>query len=155
MGRFLQRFQKRIESRRTQHMHLVDNKDLIFSDRRRNTHLVDQGTDVVNRVIGGGIEFMDIIGTLFVESLAGFAFVTGFPVGSRIQAIDRLGKDTGTRGLTHSTGTAKEVGMSQLVTLYCIFKCSCQGFLSHHATKSRRTVFPCRYNIIIHSLLFY
>ena len=155
MGRFLQCFQKRIESCRTQHMHLVDNKDLIFSDWRWNTHLVDQGTDVVNRVIGGCIEFRDIIRTLLVECLAGFAFVTGFPVGSRIQTIDRLGKDTGARSLTHSTGTAKEIGMSQLVTLYCIFECSCQGLLAYHTTKSRRTVFPCRYNIIIHSLLFY
>ena len=155
MGRFLQCFQKCIESRRTQHMHLIDNKDLVFSDRRRNAHLVDQGTDVIDRVVGGGIEFMDIIRTLLVEGLAGFAFVTGFPVGSRIQTIDRLGKDTGTRSLAHSTGTAKEVGMSQLVTLYCILKCSCQGLLSYHTTKSRRTVFPCRYNIIIHSLLFY
>ena len=154
MGRFLQCFQKCIESRRTQHMHLIDNKDLVFSDRRRNAHLVDQGTDVIDRVVGGGIEFMDIIRTLLVEGLAGFAFVTGFPVGSRIQTIDRLGKDTGTRSLAHSTGTAKEVGMSQLVTLYCILKCSCQGLLSYHTTKSRRTVFPCRYNIIIHSLLF-
>ena len=54
-----------------------------------------------------------------------------------------------------SIDSAKEVGMSQLVTLYCILKCSCQGLLSYHTTKSRRTVFPCRYNIIIHSLLFY
>ena len=109
-------------------MHLIDNKNLVFSDRRRNAHLVDQGTDVIDRVVGGGIEFMDIIRTLLVEGLAGFAFVTGFPVGSRIQTIDRLGKDTGTRSLAHSTGTAKEVGMSQLVTLYCILKCSCKDF---------------------------
>ena len=119
--------------------------------RNYQLHLVDQGTDVIDRVVGGGIEFMDIIRTLLVECLAGFAFVTGFPVGSRIQTIDRLGKDTGTRSLAHSTGTAKEVGMSQLVTLYCILKCSCQGLLAYHTTKSRRTVFPCRNYIIIHS----
>ena len=51
-------------------MNLIDDEDLIFSDCRRDTHLVDQRTDIVDRVVGGSIQFMNIIGTLFIESLA-------------------------------------------------------------------------------------
>ncbi len=70
MRRLLQRFQESVECSRTQHMNLIDDEYLIFSDCRRDTHLVDQRTDIVDRVVGGSIQFMNIIGTLFIESLA-------------------------------------------------------------------------------------
>ena len=61
MRRFLQCLQERVESGGCQHMDLVNNEDFVFTDWRRDTHLVDQGTDIVHRVIRGGIQFMDIV----------------------------------------------------------------------------------------------
>jgi len=119
--RFFQRFQERIESGRAQHVHLIDDEYFIFTDSRRNTHLIDQRTDIVYRVVGCCIQFMNVIGTLFVESLTGFALVAGFSIGSRSQTVDRLRKDSCTRSFSDTTRSAKQIGMSKLVTLYCIF----------------------------------
>ncbi len=97
---------------------------------------------------------MNIVRTLFIESPARLARITSLAIRYRIQAIDRLRKDTGTRGLSYSTRTAKQVGMRQFVTLYRIFQRSGKRLLPYYTPESGRAIFSCRYNIIIHSLLF-
>ena len=61
MGRLLQRLQESVESGRTQHMDLINDKDLILSDWGRDTHLLDQRADVVDRVVRRRIKLMDVI----------------------------------------------------------------------------------------------
>ena len=56
MRRWLfQCLQKGIERRCRQHVHLIDDIDAIATDLRRNAHLVNQITDIVNRVVRCGI----------------------------------------------------------------------------------------------------
>ena len=61
MGRLLQRLQESVESGRTQHMDLINDKDLILSDWGRDTHLLDQRADVVDRIVRRRIKLMDVI----------------------------------------------------------------------------------------------
>ena len=62
MGRgLLQRFEKGVKSAGREHVHFVDNVNLVFAQLWRNAHLFGQRTDVVNRVVGGGIQFVNIV----------------------------------------------------------------------------------------------
>ena len=60
-GWFFQRFQESVESRSGQHVYLVDDIYFIFSYLGRNTHLFHQLADIVNGVVGCGIQFMDVV----------------------------------------------------------------------------------------------
>lgn len=73
-------------------MHLIDDIDLVFSDLWWNTHLIDQGPNVVDGVVGCSIQLVNIVGALFVKSYARLASVTGFMFRCRFKAIDGLGK---------------------------------------------------------------
>ena len=44
-----------------EHMHLVDNIYFILANLWRDAYLFHQLTDIVHRVVGGSIKFMDII----------------------------------------------------------------------------------------------
>ncbi|OAV67832.1 hypothetical protein Barb6XT_01301 [Bacteroidales bacterium Barb6XT] len=119
--RFFQRFEESIESRRTEHVHLINDKDLIPADGRRNAHLLNERADVLHRIVGSRIQFMYIIGTLLVESRAGFAGVAGFALRRGSQAVDCFCKDAGAGGFSYPARSAKQVGVRQLVVLYGIF----------------------------------
>ena len=75
-------------------MDFIDDIHLVFSDLRRDPHLVDQVPDIIHRVVGGGIKLMDVERSGPVERQAGFAFVAGFYLIDRVEAIDRFGQDT-------------------------------------------------------------
>ena len=59
--RFFQRFQERIESRCREHMHLVDDICLILTNLWRDAYLLHQLANVIHRVIGSSIEFVNIV----------------------------------------------------------------------------------------------
>ncbi len=58
--RLLQRFQKGIERRGAEHMHFIDDIYLVFACLRGKTHLFHQRPDIVDRVVAGGIQLMNI-----------------------------------------------------------------------------------------------
>ena len=59
--RFLQRFQKSVESSRREHVYLVDDKHFVTADLWWDTRLVHQRLDVFNRVVGGSIQFENVV----------------------------------------------------------------------------------------------
>ena len=152
-GRFLQRLQERIEGGTREHVHLVDDEHLVATYLRRNLHLLDQLADVLHRVVAGGIQFVDAHRALFVEGLAALTLSAGLSFGRRCQAVDGLGKDAGTRRLTHSARPAEEVGMSQLTRRDGILQRRGQRTLPHDGIKRQWPVFSRRYYIFFHTLL--
>ena len=48
-------------------MHLVDDIDAVFAYLWRYTHLVDEGTDVLDGVVGRSIQLVDVEGALLIE----------------------------------------------------------------------------------------
>ena len=147
---FLQRLQERVEGGRREHVHLVDDEDLVLAYLRRNARLLHQGLDVLHRIVGGSIQLEDVQGTLLVERLTALALITRLTIGRRVLAVDGFGKDAGTGGLSHTTGSAEQIGMGQFARLYGILQCRCQGCLSYDRIKRHRSVFSCRNDIFFH-----
>ena len=83
MRRFFQCLQECIEGRLRKHVNLVDDVYLVLADLWRDAYLVNQGTDIVHRVVRCSIEFVYVVRALFVECHARFALVASFPIGCR------------------------------------------------------------------------
>ena len=78
-------------------------------------------------------EFVDVVGALFVEGAARFAFVAGLALGGKVLAVDGLRKDTGARGLAYSAGAAEQVGVRQLIAQDGILQGGGKRLLPHYA----------------------
>src|SRR5262249_2004039 len=59
-GRLLQRLQERVEGALGQHVHLVDEVDLVARQQRFVARAFDDLADVVNAGVGGGVHFQHI-----------------------------------------------------------------------------------------------
>ena len=113
-------------------MYLVDDIDGVLTDLRRDTHLVDEVADVLHGVIRCRIQLVNVKRPLLIEGLTRLAFVAGIKTVLRIQAVNGLGEDTRTSGLTYSTRTAEEVRMSQTVLTNRVLQGLRQGLLTYH-----------------------
>ena len=108
--RFLQRFQKRIECRRGQHMYLVDDEYTLFALGRRIGDILADITDVVNTVVGGGVHFDDIGDGTGQDSAAGITDTARIAV-IGIFTVECSGKQLGTGGFTGTARAAEQVCM--------------------------------------------
>ena len=131
MGWFFKRLEEGVESGGREHVDLVDDIDLVLTYLWRNAHLFYQLTNLINRVVAGCIQLVDIIGTLLVEGHARFAGIACLAIRTGIETVDGFGKDTGTCRFTHTARTAEEVGVSQFARGYGVLQCSGQCLLSH------------------------
>ena len=112
MGRrFFQRLEQRIEGRRGQHVHLVDDVYLILAGAGGVGSLIPQVADIVHAVVGCGVHLHHIQNAAVVDALADLAFAAGVAV-LRVQAVDRLGKDLGTGGLAGAAHAGEQVGVA-------------------------------------------
>ena len=149
--RFFQRFQKGIECCSGEHVHLVDDEHLVSAHLWRNTHLVDELTDVLHGVVGGGIKFVNVVAALLVEGGATLAGVASIAARRGAEAVDGFGKNAGTCGFSDAARTAKQIGVSQFAGCNGIFQRCGEGVLSHHAVKRVGPVFSCRYDVVAHN----
>jgi hypothetical protein len=77
-------------------MNLIYDIDLIFSSLWCEPYLLNQRPDVINGVVGGSIQFMDIERASFVERCTGMTLITSFPVRLQVLTVDCFCQDTGT-----------------------------------------------------------
>ena len=134
-------------------MDLVNNEDFVFTDWRRDTHLVDQGTDIVHRVIRGGIQFMDIVERCSLKARHDSHALQASPSAVGFKQLIVFAKIRAHE--VFPTPRGPQTGKHALICYFCIaFSCSGKRLLPYNTTEGRRAIFSCRYNIIIHSLLF-
>jgi len=114
---------------------------LVPARLRGKPHLIYELTDVLYRVIRGGIELMDIKRTIMIERHTGLAFIAGFDPGGDIFAVDSLGQYTCRCGLAHPARPAEKERMGQLSRPDGILQGSRYMLLTHHILKSGRAVF--------------
>ena len=150
--RLFERFQKGVERRRREHVHLVDDIDAVTPDLRRNAHLIDQRANVVHRIVRGSIEFVYVERALLVESAARFALVAGFAVGGWVRAVDSFGKNACAGGFAHATRTAKEVSVRQMVGSDGIFERRGECLLPYYRLECCGTIFARRYDVLFHKI---
>ena len=122
-------------------MDLIYDIDLILTSLWCKAYLLYQGPDIIDRVIAGGIQLMDIHGGTVIERHTGMTAVTGFTIGLQVLAIDSFSQDTGTGGLTYTPGTAEQEGMGQVVVLDGILEGGGDMLLSYNGIKGLRTIF--------------
>ena len=101
-------------------MHLVDDIDLVFTLGGRVGYLVPDLSDVVHAVVGGGVDLYHIHGSACRYRAAGRARSAGIAV-HRVFTVHRPGEDLRHGCLTGTSGTAKQVGMSDSVCFDLIF----------------------------------
>ena len=91
--RLFQCLEEGVEGGLRQHVDLVDDIDAVLAHLRRHLDLLDQGLDVIDTVVGGGVQFVDAVGTAFLEGDAGFALPAGLHVRPGMGAVDHLRED--------------------------------------------------------------
>ena len=149
-GRLFERFEKGVECRGREHVHLVDDEDRVAAALRQDAHLFDQVADVVHRVVRRGVELVDVERATLVERTARLALVARLGAVGR-QAVDGLGEDAGAGGLAYAAGTAEEVGVGQLAALDGVLERRGDMFLPDDRLEGRGTVFACADDEITHS----
>ena len=112
--RFLQSLEESVERRLAEHVDLVDDIHAVVADLRRYLHLLHQGLDVLDAVVGGGVELVDTIRAALGEGDAGLALSARLHICSGMHAVDGLGEDARGAGLAHPARAAKEIGVGQL-----------------------------------------
>lgn len=148
--RLFKGLEERVEGVLAQHVDLVDDIHLVVADLWWDAHLFNKASDVVNRVVGGGVEFVDVERGIVVEGAARLAFVAGFEVFRRVQAVDGLGHDARAGGLAHASRTAKQEGLCQSIVADGVFQCVGNRTLTHDGVESHWSVFSCGYDKVFH-----
>ena len=150
-----ERLEEGVEGCLREHVHLVDDIYAVAAHLRGNAHLVGQRADVVDRVVGGGVELVDAVGTAFRERAAGFTRSARFQVRSGVAAVDGLGEDAGGTGLAHAARAAEEVSVRELSPLDRVLERPGDVFLAQQRLEAVGAVFPGRYDELFHSLQMY
>ena len=88
-------------------MNLVDNINFVMALLGLEAHLVDQCPDVVHTVIGGGIQFHDVKGSIFIERNAAIAGSARFMVFGQAASVERLCQYPCARCFANATRAAK------------------------------------------------
>jgi len=91
-------------------MHFVNNVDLVSSLGRGEVNFLPQITHVVYTTLAGGVYLHHIQCPAIVDRLADMTLVARLSF-RRVEAIDSLGKNAGSTGLTRAPRPAEEVGM--------------------------------------------
>ena len=111
-------------------MHFVDQVDLKSTTCGRILDIVQQIAGIVDLSLGRRIDFNQIDKSTFIDFSACRALPAGLGSNARI-AIERLGENPCNGGLTHATGTGKQVGMVQALGLERICQRLEHMFLPH------------------------
>ena len=152
--RFLQGLEEGVEGRGGQHVDLVYDVHAVLSYLRRNHHLLGKGADVVYGVVGGGIKFMDAVGTALVKRPAALALSARLHVLSGIHAVDDLCKDPGGGGLTYASWTAEQICMCKLPSLDGVLEGGGYAVLAYECPERCRAIFSGRNYEFFHSHKF-
>ena len=115
LGRLFQRLQQAVEGRLRQHVHFVDDVDLVAGDRRLVARRLDDLADVVDAGVGGGVHLDHVDMAAFHDRgavLAEFRHVDGRPVDLAGDGIvERAGEDARGRGLADAADAGEHVGL--------------------------------------------
>ena len=111
--RLLERLQQRRLGRPGQHVHLVEDVDLVAAGRGVRGAL-DQLADVLDAVVAGGVELVDVEARAGVDRQAGWTHATGLAVGRRL-AVEHLGQDAGRGRLARPPRPTEQIGVADPV----------------------------------------
>ena len=118
MGRrLLQGLEQRVLGAGGEHVDLVEQVHL-GPARRCQIDPLEQAPHVVDLVVGGGIELLEVERAAVLDRLAGLADTAGLAVVAEVGAVQRLGQDPGRGGLAAAPRAVQQVGVADLVLAY-------------------------------------
>ena len=138
----LKGFEEGIERRRREHVYLVDNEYRVATLLRDDAHLLDKVANIVDRVVRGSIELVDIQRASLIERATRLALVARLAT-LRVETVYRLGEDTRTGGLADTSRPTEEVGVSKLSALNGILQCRGYMTLSHNRRECCGAILTC------------
>ena len=153
--RLLERLQQRVERRRGQHVHLVDDVDLVAPARGGELHAADDLlAHILHAGAARGVQFVDVGMLAGGDHRAVVAGAVGFGRGA-VLAQKRLGQQTRRRGLARAARAGEQVGVAHLVLLDGVFDGALDMLLADHVLEDLRSVFPIQCfrhgNVILHA----
>ena len=101
--RLLQGLEKGVEGALGEHVDFIDDVDLVLGPDRGEDDFLGQPPDVVNAVMGGGVNLIDVHEGAVIGGQANLTGIARIPF-LGIETVDGLGEDLGQGGLTRSPG---------------------------------------------------
>jgi len=112
LGGFLQNFQQSVERGDGEHMDFVDDVYALFHMGGGVDSLVPQGADLIDAVVGGGVQLQHVQEAAVFNAEAGGTLAAGVAVLGML-AVDGLGQDFGAGGLAGAAGAGEQVGVGR------------------------------------------
>ena len=135
--RLFERFQKRIECLRRQHVHFVDDVDLVAPFGGRELHLLAQVAHLVDAAVRCRVDLEDVERRAIGDLLTIFTGAAGS--GRRpLLAVQRLRENLRRARLTRAARSGKEVGMTDASRGNCLGKRPRYSRLSHEILETAR-----------------
>ena len=122
-------------------MNLIDDIYLVTPFCRRIPHFFHDFTDIIHTIVGSGINLDHIHGGLRLDGLTGLTLIARISVYRRF-AINRFCKHLCNGSLSGSSGTAKQICVSDTIGTDLILKNRNNMILSLRFIKIVGTVFP-------------
>ncbi len=110
-GRLFQRLKQGIEGGGGEHVHFVDDIDLVTPLVGGKVDLVAQVAHVVDAGVGGGVDLDQVQEAPLEDGLAVRALAAGTGSQVIVQAVDRLGQDARQGGLAGAARPGEQVGV--------------------------------------------
>ncbi|MNV02411.1 hypothetical protein D3C71_926460 [compost metagenome] len=133
--RLFQRLQKTVKRLRRQHVHFVDDIDLVARRNRAVTHLLDDLANIVDTRMGGGVHLDHVDMPAFHDRLAmfaGFAQVDCRTIDFGRLVVEPPSKNTCGRRLADTADTGQHVGLCDTAGLERIGQRADHRFLADH-----------------------
>src|SRR5262249_1174270 len=144
--RLLERLQQRVEGVRGEHVHLIDEVDLVAAARRRVLHVVEQLAGIVDLGARRRVHLYQVRKAAGFDLAAARALETGLGRDASF-AVETLGENARDRGLADTTGAGKQERMMYAATLEGIHKRPAHVVLTDELGEGPRTPFACQRGI--------
>jgi len=133
-------------------VYLVNDEHFVLALLRLEAHLVHEGADVFDAVVGGGVEFHDVEGSVFAEGFATVAFAARLCIVGNMATVEDFGQDSGAGGFPNAPRPAKQEGMGQMFCLQSLLQGLRHVLLSDYIFETEGAVFSGG-NYVTHELL--
>ena len=147
--RFFQRLEQRVERRRSEHVHFVDDVDLEVPFARRVAHVVAQLAHLLDAVVARAVDLEDIEAVAAGDLLAVIAHAARRD-GRAVHAVERLRQDARRRSFPDAARPDKKISVREAVLLDRVLERARDMCLPDQIVERLRPIFP-RENLIAHA----
>ena len=129
IGWLFEGFEQRVERRSRQHVHFVDDVNLVAANCRAELHALDDFASIIDTGMRGGVHFDDVDGTAICNRQT-HATAAAWPISWLGHAVDCLGEQTSDGRFADTTWPRKYIGMTNPPVNDCITQCADDMFLA-------------------------